>query len=180
MSVAAEPGGRPCAGSGAVSPRDPAHLSWAEFAGLLDPLAAQVPGDGLPEVIVGILRGGMVPAVMLAHRWGLRCVRGLDVIHTATDAVDAAKTPAPLVRDTGGLGGVAGADVLLVDDVAGTGATIAAARDVVAECGAARVRTLVCVLNQANWPPDADEPATVISYIGRRQRGWVVFPWEIP
>jgi hypothetical protein len=117
--------------------------------------------------------------VLLAHRWGLRCVRALDVVHTVTDEVDAAKTPTPVVRDTAGLGGVDGADVLVVDDVAGTGATISAARDVVAARGAARVRVLVCVLNEANWPRGAEDPGAVLTYVGRRQRGWVVFPWEV-
>ncbi|MBI1759052.1 MAG: purine phosphoribosyltransferase [Actinobacteria bacterium] len=155
-------------------------MTWDAFSALVTLLAEEVARDGLPEVIVGILRGGMVPAVMLAHRWGLRVVRGLDVVHTLADGVDAAKAPNPVVRDQDSLGDLGGMNVLVVDDVAGSGQTVATAREMVAARGADRVRTLACVVNEANWPPDAEDPAKVLTYLGRRQRGWVIFPWESP
>jgi hypoxanthine phosphoribosyltransferase len=114
---------------------------------------------------------------LAAHRLGLRDVRAVEVVHTVADGVNAAKTAAPTAVNAASLGDLADADVLLVDDVAGTGQTLAATVRLVQLAGAARVRAAVCVVNEDNWtdPRSADQ---VVDYIGTTTRGWVVFPWE--
>lgn len=149
-------------------------LDWSTLAGLTTTLAAAVANDGRPEVIVGVLRGGAVPAVLAAHQLGLRAVRSVEITHTTLDGPNAAKTSRPQLANPASLGEVAGLDVLVVDDVAGSGDTLAAARALVQDAGAIRVRTAVCVLNELNWTTDQRLP----SYVGTRCRGWVRFPWE--
>lgn len=154
-------------------------LDWPALSALVDGLADAVSADGPPDVVVGVLRGGMVPAVLLAHALGLRDVRAVDVTHTAFEGVDAAKTPRPTVRNAHSLGDLHGLDVLIVDDVAGKGETIATAADLARAAGAGSVRTAVPVVNEANWfPARADDPGTALTYIAARVRGWVIFPWE--
>lgn len=152
-------------------------LDWAEFTAITDRLAWTVASDGCPDVVVGILRGGMIPAVLVAHATGLRDVRAVEVTHTTADGPNAAKTASPTVSNAPSLGDLGGRDVLIVDDVAGTGATIAAAEELVKNTGAVRVRTLVCAVNQVNWQQDHDQDR-VLTYVGACYRGWVVFPWE--
>jgi hypothetical protein len=156
-----------------------AVLGWTEFTAITDQLAQMISVDGCPDVVVGILRGGMIPAVRLSHLLGLRDVRALNVTHTTADDVNAAKTPRPLLRNSASLGDVTGLDLLLVDDVAGTGETIAVCRSVLEAAGAGNVRIAACVVNEANWRQSVDrDPGDVLTYLGVAYQGWVVFPWE--
>lgn len=145
-------------------------LTWSDIKIITKDLAELVATDGPPQVIVGIARGGLIPTVMIAHVFGVRDLRTLTTTHTVSDAVNAAKTPEPLVAHPGSLGDLVGRDVLVVDDIAGTGDTLTTARALLVERNPSRVRTGVLWLNVANWQFAHPEPA----YVGER----VVFPWE--
>ena len=155
----------------------PATLSWKRFHELGCALAASAATDGAPDVIVGVVRGGMMPAVLIAHQLGVRTVRAFDAMHTVDDSVNAPKLTVPAVRDIDSLGDLTGLDVLIVDDVAGSGMTAEVCVEHVGRAGAARVRTAVLVVNEANWSA-ATPPESALSYIGHTTRQWVVFPWE--
>jgi hypoxanthine phosphoribosyltransferase len=152
-------------------------LTWPQIENLVSQITSHASRDGAPQAIVAVLRGGAVPATMLSHRLGVRDVRAVTVMHTADDSVNAAKTPAPTAVNPASLGDLTGRDVLVVDDVAGTGQAIAAAARIVGQAGAAKVRTAVCVLNEDNWT-DPGPAHDAITYIGATVRGWAVFPWE--
>lgn len=128
-----------------------------------------------PEVIVAITRGGLVPAGMLCHHLGVRDVRALAIAHTEHDGVDAPKTVHPVVHLAESLGDLTGRDVLIVDDVAGTGKTLDVARAAVSAAGAHRVSMVVFALNEANWPKNRDGRP---DYVGVLVNCWVEFPWE--
>lgn len=155
-------------------------LSWDELNQHVAVLAEQIRLGGVPRVIVGILRGGMIPAVLLAHQLGVRDVRGIEVTRTLTDVPNGAKTPLPRVTNPASLGTLdLGTDVLLVDDVAGSGDTAAAAANLLCEHGAARVRRAVLVVNTVNWNiANTVAPHQIQDYIGTTCTGWVRFPWE--
>ena len=156
-------------------------MCWDEVTALTDRIAAEVSADGVPEILIGILRGGMIPAVMLAHILGSRQVRAIEVTHTKANGVNAAKTGRPLLRNLASAGDVSGRDVLITDDVAGTGMTVAYTANLVRHLGAARVRTAIWVVNEANWPTAGRcTPNQALTYIGARNQGWVIFPWEQP
>ena len=149
-------------------------VTWSDVQIMVKDLALVVALDGPPQIIVGIARGGLIPAVMIAHVLGVRDLRTVAITHTNSDAVNAAKTLEPLVARPGSLGNLDDQDVLLVDDIAGTGDTLAAARALLVERHPARIRSGVLWLNVANWRFTHAEP----TYVGERDRGWVVFPWE--
>ncbi len=154
-------------------------LDWAHLDRLIGFLAEHVREDGVPDLVVGILRGGIVPAVMVAHRLGVRSVRGVEVTHTTIDGPNGPKTPHPVVTNPDSLGAFAGADVLLVDDVAGSGDTADTAAALLAGT-AGRVRRAVVVVNIVNWHgANARAPQDVHDYIGTTCAGWVRFPWEV-
>lgn len=158
-----------------------ASLGWSSIIEITDRLARAAAADGPPEVIVGILRGGMIPATLLAHALRLRDLRAIDVTHTDSDSVNARKIRRPVLRNPVSLGNLAGGDVLVVDDVAGSGDTIATTAELTRAAGAARVRTAVCAVNEINWRRERHrDPDDLLSYIGARFPGWVIFPWEKP
>lgn len=165
-----------CAGA---ADRISLDLDWPALTTVLRDVVVQVKIDGVPDVVVGVLRGGMIPAVLLAHQVGGRRVRAVEITHTATDAANAPKTAVPVLVNPGSLGDLAGLDVLIVDDVAGSGDTLVAAMELVTAARARRVRTAVCVVNELNWQPANDRaPHQTPSYVGIRCQGWVRFPWE--
>jgi len=114
---------------------------------------------------------------MICHALGVRDLRSVHVTRTVADGVDADKTPEPVCRNAASLGDLAGADVLVVDDIAGSGATLRDVAGLVRACEPATVRTAACVVNQANWR-DHRDPHQVVTYIGVTVDRWVIFPWE--
>ncbi|MCY0935976.1 phosphoribosyltransferase [Streptomyces sp. H34-S4] len=152
-------------------------MDWADIETQVHRIADGVERDGLPQAIVAVLRGGGTPAVWLSHLLGVRDFRAITVTHTLDDSPHAQKHPKPAAMDVAALGDLSGLDVLLVDDVAGSGDTLAAAVRLVTEAGAVRVRSAVCVVNEDNWTGGLP-PAAVVTYIGTLIHGWVVFPWE--
>ncbi|MFB7577608.1 phosphoribosyltransferase [Streptomyces hydrogenans] len=155
----------------------PLYLAWDDIGLATTALAHQAMAAGVPQAVVGIVRGGLIPAVWIAHRLGVHDVRTIEVTRTTSDAVNAAKTPLPTVRNPASLGDLAGLDVLLVDDIAGSGTTLAHTAQMVRDLGPARVRTAVLAVNRSNWPEGA-EPHNRIDHIARLTTTWVVFPWE--
>jgi hypoxanthine phosphoribosyltransferase len=75
-----------------------AVLPWLARTQITSALGERVRVDGHPEVLVGVLRGGMVPAVLLAHALGLRAVRAVEVTHTTAEGAGAAKSARPAVH----------------------------------------------------------------------------------
>lgn len=157
--------------------RNPTRLGWPQITDTVAHLAGRIRADGVPEVVVGVLRGGLIPAVLLAHHLGIRTVRAVEVVHTLSDHIDAAKTARPAVGNPASLGELTGRDVLLVDDIAGSGDTIGHTVEVVRAAGPARIRTAVCVVNAANWRR-VQRPEQALTYLGATVEGWVIFPWE--
>ena len=154
-------------------------LGWAELDRVVTVLADQIGADGVPDVVVGLLRGGAVPAVMIAHRLGVRSVRTAEVRRTLSDAPHAPKVD-PVLRHGDVLGDLSGLDVLLVDDVAGTGLTVEAATAAVIARRPARLRRAVTVVNTEAWAASgfAAGPFTWFDHVGTASAGWVRFPWE--
>ncbi|MGH3916111.1 MAG: phosphoribosyltransferase [Pseudonocardiaceae bacterium] len=155
-------------------------LTWTELDYHVAALAERIRQDGVPQVVIGILRGGMVPAVLLAHRLGVRDVRGIEVIRTLTDGPNGPKASHPQVTNPASLGTLpAEADVLIIDDVAGSGATLHTAAALLSD-SAGRVRRAVVVVNIINWNnANPATPQEVQDYVGTTCAGWVCFPWEV-
>lgn len=155
-------------------------LSWAEFDRVQRSVADDVGAGGRPDVVIGVLRSGMVPAVVLAHRLGVRDLRGFGVSRTPSGPLPTRNAPAP-AKTLAGLDDLLGLDVVLVDAVAGSGATAEAATAVVLAFGPARVRRVVTVVNTARWdrPPPDDDPLGFFDHVGVALHGPVRLPWEI-
>jgi hypoxanthine phosphoribosyltransferase len=93
------------------------YISWTELEGHVLEIARQIAIDEwVPDIIVGITRGGALPAVMLSHYFECEMV-GLSIALRDKDGEQESNTWLP--EDA-----LEGRRILIVDDINDTGATI--------------------------------------------------------
>ncbi|MGH3694982.1 MAG: phosphoribosyltransferase [Pseudonocardiaceae bacterium] len=147
------------------------RLTQDAFASAAALIAGQEP---TPDVVVGIARGGVPLAQLLASHYSVPVVeltarhnRSDDLHLPATGQVELPKEP------DAALAAHRGARVLLVDDICGTGSTYRAVVPWLAtHLAPAAVRTAaLCRSKAATFTPDTWVWDTL---------DWVVFPWNEP
>ncbi|CAN5680969.1 MAG: phosphoribosyltransferase [Actinomycetota bacterium] len=143
-------------------------LDWAGFGVAGQELAQQVADDGYrPEIILGIARGGLPVAGSIAYALAVKSCFILNVeYYTGVDQrLDAPVVLPPILN----LDEASGARVLITDDVADTGHTLALVRDL---CAGKVAETRVAVLYE--------KPRSVVrsDYVWRRTERWIEFPWS--
>jgi len=144
------------------------HMGWEELGAGARVLAEQVAGDGYrPDIILGIARGGLLVAGALSYALGVKNTFTMNVeFYTGVDERLEMPMILPPVPD---LVDLAEASVLIADDVADTGQTLALVKDFLAG-RVAEVRA--CVL--------FEKPRSAVrcEYVWRRTDRWIVFPWS--
>jgi hypoxanthine phosphoribosyltransferase len=123
------------------------ELGWAAFGEVARVLAGKIALRYRPSVVVGIAKGGIfvggaISAVLGADFYPVRIEKRRR---------DAAPQPGDVVAE---LPDLHGKKVLVVDDVASTGATLARARALARKAGAKEVRTAVLVARPRGARPD--------------------------
>jgi len=142
--------------------------TWNQIYNMLLKLAGRIRNDGFqPEVIVGISRGGWVPARVLSDFLENPNLANAKVEHYVgiNETKKAPKLTQCLSTD------VDGKTILMVDEVADCGESLKLATAHAVERGAREVKT--ATLYYKPWSifkPD---------YYGKETRRWIVFPWEI-
>ena len=138
------------------------HIGWERFEALLHQLALQLdPYE--PQLILGLVRGGLVPATMLSYMlrrelYPIRIMRRYDT---------PAGQRAWLVRPPDK---VRGRRVIVVDERADSGQTLALAADEVRRMGASHVRTAVLYAHTWTNPrPD---------YVCLTRDALMLSPWD--
>lgn len=147
------------------------QLSWQDFGTAAEKLHQKIAADGfVPDAIVALARGGLPLATVMAHRFSLHDLRVVSIVRNASDDRYAQRGQPSLhwiapPRQEWGPG-----NLLICDDIAGDGATLAATVDALAEIGGLTLRSaaLVCNVNCRNRP----------DYWATESDDWVVFPWE--
>jgi hypoxanthine phosphoribosyltransferase len=143
-------------------------LTYELFGTAARELAQTIADDGFrPDAIVAIARGGLTLAGALGYALDVKMLGILNVeFYTGVEErLDAPVVlPPTLDRDS-----LAGKSVLLVDDVADSGRTLALVLQLL-QAGGGEVRT-VCLYSK---------PTTVIDpdYVWRRTDRWIMFPWS--
>lgn len=123
-------------------------------------------GNWAPDLLVGVGRGGLVPAVYLSHRLN-RPMLSIDYSSASADAAlaDVAARSAAGIR------------LLIVDDINDSGGTIAALRERLRDKGAAMAHLRFAVLlNNSRSGQQADYWSEMIDRTTDKR--WFVFPWE--
>jgi xanthine phosphoribosyltransferase len=148
-------------------PKKTFPVSWDQFHRDARVLAERIGSLGRGfDAIVCITRGGLVPAAILARELNIRMVETvcLASYHDYAHQGDL-KIHKALAAD---IAAGRGANVLVVDDLTDTGATIAAVRPMLPEAYYA------CVYAKPQGAPSIDSFVTEVS-----QDTWIYFPWDM-
>lgn len=124
-----------------------------------------------PEVIIGLTRGGWVPARILCDELLIKKLYAVKTEHwgvTANPDGNALLTQ-ELVAD------VSGEKVLVIDDITDTGASLKLATDHVRDKGPSEVKSAALIhIGHSEYTPD------VYSHkISGEEWTWFIFPWNI-
>lgn len=143
-------------------------LTWDQFGQASRDLARRILADGfVPEVVVAIARGGLLPAGAIAYGLGVKNCGALNVeFYTGIGTVLDAPEVLPPALDVDFL---RGKRVLLVDDVADSGRTLALCVKMLTDRGA-DMRSVVIYT----------KPTTIIrpDYSWKDTDLWIDFPWS--
>lgn len=143
-------------------------LTWDGYGTAIRELATQIANDGYQaDIILGIARGGLIPAGSLGYALSIKntYVMNVEYYTGVEERLDVPVILPPYLE----LVDLEGSQILIVDDVADTGHTLAKVHEFVSgKVGAARTAVLF------------EKPPSVIKsdYVWRRTDRWINFPWS--
>lgn len=143
-------------------------LTWERFGVASRQLAQQVAESGFAaEIVLAVARGGLLPAGALAYALGTKAAGTLNV-EFYSDIEETLPDPVVLepMLDTAA---VRGKRLLVVDDVADSGRTLALVMDMMKQHGADARSAVLYTKPQSILTPD---------YSWRETELWITFPWS--
>jgi hypoxanthine phosphoribosyltransferase len=143
-------------------------LTWDTYGHAVRDLARQIVADGFrPDVILGIARGGLIPTGSLGYALSVKNTYVINVEYY-TDIDERLEVPVILPPYLE-LVDLEHANILIIDDVADTGHTLAKVFEFVAG-SVASARTAVLY----------EKPRSEIKceYVWKRTDLWINFPWS--
>ncbi len=155
------------------------RFTWNELAQLCNQLAAKL--RALPEdydIIVGIARGGLFPALMLSNLLNVRDVQLISVRTTENDSVRSTRTP-PQVTALPNNDSVAHRRCLLVDDVTNTGETLRLAVETLQGLGAASITTAAIAWDTVGPNGFGHVDACAAQVVATTAHAWIEVPWQV-
>ena len=142
-------------------------VSWEEAYRLAKILARKIKSSGFePDLVIGIARGGLVPARVVCDFLLQKDLAAIKVEHWGIAAtLGKARIKFPLPID------ISGKSVLIVDDVADTGDTFSVIMDYIKGKAPSEVKTAVLHYKTCS--------TSVPDYWAERQDEWkwIIYPW---
>ena len=146
------------------------RMTWEDLGEAVRDLKTAIEADGfVPDAVLALARGGLPLAGALAYALGVKNMATLNVeFYTGVEERLDEPLILPPVPD---LSLLRTERLLVVDDVADTGRTLALARDFCAQ-HVGDVRTAVLY----------EKPQSVVraDFVWRRTEKWINFPWSTP
>jgi hypoxanthine phosphoribosyltransferase/molybdopterin converting factor small subunit len=143
------------------------YVTWDEVDKYSQLVASKIMKDGYkPDVIIGIMRGGIVPARIIADFLGVRDLGIIEVMFYQRPGETRHK---PVIRQPLTLD-ISEKNVLIVDDVSDTGKSLQVALSAINLYGPDQIKTATLFIKPwSTFIPD---------YYGASSTKWIVFPWE--
>jgi len=154
-------------------------LTWNEMDTLHRKVADEIRSCGFRiDVIIGVLRCGMVSAVHLAYILSIERVEGVWIRTTPSDEVLVSKNCEPTIEWHLPYGCLKNRSVLLVDTVMASGASILLAQKEIEKAIPSELKTAIIV----DWPNSPYKNKLghrpKVDFIGDVVNKWPDFPWE--
>lgn len=153
-------------------------LTWQGFGDASRELTRTIVESGwVPDLIIAIARGGLVPAGAISYAMGVKAIGTMNVeFYTGVGETLEEPVLLPPLMDVSAMDGKR---VLVVDDVADSGKTLKMVMDLISEHGlsldggeAVRVDARCAVIYE--------KPRSIIhpDYVWRETDKWINFPWS--
>lgn len=144
------------------------HLSWEEVQGLCERLAVKIRGAGYsPDLVVAVSRGGFPVGRILCDLLGVEELASVQVRYYVGPG-ETGRKPEVIHPPNAE---VEGRRVLVADDVADTGHSLAAVRGLLSGRGERELK--VATLHYKPW--SVFRPDFYVEEV----KEWVVYPWEV-
>ena len=136
-------------------------ISWDEYNELVSHIAAQI-GDDVPDVVVGLTRGGLVPAVQLSHMFNVPLIplnislRDRKCVDVPFDYEQIEQYQHPLV----------------VDDINDSGSTLRKVLEMIGPFPG----SFAALLSKDSSEFECTYSGELINT--HKDNEWIVFPWE--
>ena len=164
------------AASGQAEDRE--NLTWQGFGDACRQIAEQIADSGwMPDLIVAIARGGMLPAGAISYALGVKANGAINVeFYTGVGKTMLEPEILEPYMDTSSL---EGKRVLIVDDVADSGKTLKLIMDLIAKEGLSMGSGTAKV--DARSATIYLKPTSIIKpdYVFKQTDKWINFPWSV-
>lgn len=157
---------------------DRENLTWQGFGDACRQIAQQIADSGwMPDLIVAIARGGMLPAGAISYALGVKANGAINVeFYTG---VGKTMLEPEILEPYMDISSLEGKRVLIVDDVADSGKTLKLIMDLIAKEGlsigsrAAKVDARSATIYL--------KPTSIIKpdYVFKQTDKWINFPWSV-
>lgn len=169
------PGGTQAASAQAA---DRENLTWQGFGDACRQIAQQIADSGwIPDLIVAIARGGMLPAGAISYALGVKANGAINVeFYTG---VGKTMLEPEILEPYMDISSLEGKRVLIVDDVADSGKTLKLIMDLIAKEGLSMGGNSTKV--NARSATIYLKPTSIIKpdYVFKQTDKWINFPWSV-
>lgn len=141
--------------------------SWDDIEDSIFDIAEKIVKDAfVPDAIIAILTGGVIPAKLLADLLGVKTIRYIEIkFYRAVGSTENKPIiKAVYVHD------LENKNVLIVDDVADTGETLEAVTNIVAMFNPKKIKTATIYIKP--WSKKIPD------YYSEVVDKWIIFPWD--
>ena len=150
---------------------DKVHYTWKDIEHMITTINNLMYADNWrPDYIVGLTRGGLVPATIMSNTTGIK-MYALDVRFRDVDQDNDPESNKRMAADA-----YAGKNILVFDDINDSGRTFQWIKDDSKIDWGTNVRTAALVDDGASNFGEVDYTALEINKAEKNV--WVVFPWE--
>lgn len=157
---------------------DRENLTWQGFGDACRQIAQQIADSGwMPDLIVAIARGGMLPAGAISYALGVKANGAINVeFYTG---VGKTMLEPEILEPYMDISSLEGKRVLIVDDVADSGKTLKLIMDLIAKEGLSMGSDSAKV--DARSATIYLKPTSVIKpdYVFKQTDKWINFPWSV-
>lgn len=157
---------------------DRENLTWQGFGDACRQIAQQIADSGwMPDLIVAIARGGMLPAGAISYALGVKANGAINVeFYTG---VGKTMLEPEILEPYIDISSLEGKRVLIVDDVADSGKTLKLIMDLIAKEGLSMGSDTAKV--DARSATIYLKPTSIIKpdYVFKQTDKWINFPWSV-